>query len=100
MTSKSFISLVLLLILGIQVLPIKQIGSLLCSNQLTEELPHSACEVKSPVVKFEPSISDNFSTSGMEAGFLAAQTIWFVHMASVLPLIHAGEIHTPPPNYC
>ncbi|RXK83815.1 hypothetical protein [Filimonas effusa] len=100
MSLKGLISLVLLLVLSIQVLPIRQIGSLLCKNQFTEELPHSPCEVKSPVIKFEPSISDNFASAGMEATLLAAQTTWFVHMASVLPLIHAGEIHTPPPNNC
>jgi hypothetical protein len=100
MLRKKIISLVCLLILSIQVLPLRQIGSLLSSNQLTEELPHSACEIKSSVLKFEPTIPDPFGSAGvLQTDQLATNAIRFVHSASVLPAPHAGEIHTPPPNF-
>lgn len=93
------IALVCLLIVGIQVLPIKRIGALLCKNQLTEELPHTPCEVKSAVLKFEPTIPDAFGSAGvLQTDLLATNAIRFVHSASVLPAPHEGEIHTPPPN--
>jgi hypothetical protein len=99
MLRKKIISLFFLLILSIQVLPLKQIGCLLSKNQLTEELPHAACEVKNSVQKFEPTIPDPFASGGvLQTDQLATNAIRFVHQASVLPSPHAGEIHTPPPN--
>ena len=96
---KKIIALVCLLILGIQVLPLRQIGCLLSKNQLTEELPHSVCEVKNSVQKFEPTIPDPFGSAGvLQTDLLATNAIRFVHFASVLPASHEGEIHTPPPN--
>ncbi|MBN9296558.1 MAG: hypothetical protein J0I41_06075 [Filimonas sp.] len=77
-------------------LPLRQIGSLLSSNQLQEELPHSIDSAKCPAKSFPYTdvILESFATS---ATTLADASEYF-HFASVLPPSHVGEIHTPPPN--
>ncbi len=94
---KKIITLFCLLVLSMQMLPLRQIGSLLSSNQLTEELPHSMCGKS--VVKFEPGTMDPFETmDAVLENFRGFNKLDFVHFASELPACHSGEIHTPPPN--
>ena len=60
MKSKHFIALFFLLVLCIQVLPIKQIGAMLSGNQANEEVPHSPEDCKGDAAKFEFSKYDPF----------------------------------------
>ncbi|BAV09570.1 hypothetical protein SAMN05421788_1011008 [Filimonas lacunae] len=74
-------------------------GALLSSNQLTEELPHSCSDCKCSVLKYEPTIPDPMGGIDMlQTQLMATIAFRFSHFASVLPSIHAGDIHTPPPN--
>jgi ABC-type dipeptide/oligopeptide/nickel transport system permease component len=38
---KKLLAILLLLVFSIQVIPVKEIGELLCSGQMTEEVPHA-----------------------------------------------------------
>lgn len=96
---KKIITLFCLLVLSIQMLPVRQMGALLCSNQLTEELPHNDGEAKAPIYKYEPTIPDPMAGLDLlQTDLLATIAFRFAHSASVLPSVHAGDIHTPPPN--
>lgn len=98
MMRKKFITLFCLLVLSVQMLPVRQIGALLSSNQLTEELPHSD-DAKSSVLKYEPTIHDPMLGAGLlQTHLLATIAFRFSRFASALPSVHAGDIHTPPPN--
>jgi hypothetical protein len=88
----------LLLVLGIQVLPLQQMGSLLFSNQFNEEIPHAQEADNGP-----------FNKAVIKSDFLSAQffALSSVHLlltpknlpiADAIPQNHAGDILVPPPN--
>jgi len=87
----------LLLVLTIQILPIQQMGSLLFSNQFTEELPHSADTDKSCVK--QALKSDYLSTPSFSpvSAFINSSS-QYLHFADAIPQNHADDIHVPPPN--
>ncbi|MBI2284375.1 MAG: hypothetical protein HYU71_11755 [Bacteroidetes bacterium] len=95
---KRFCTVFLLLVLAIQILPIRQMGGLLFSNQFTEELPHSIHVEKSGFQKAFLR-NDHFSntvfthTPGTEDR--ASQHQLF---ADAIPQNFTGDIHVPPPN--
>ena len=96
--SKKICTLFLLLVLAIQILPIQQIGSLLFSNQFTEEVPHSIDLEKDSFKKLALK-SDYLSTPSFNISS-AFIDFSFQHryFADAVPQNHAGEIHVPPPN--
>ncbi len=99
MKLKNYISLVLLIVLMFQVLPIKQLGNLLFSNQLQEELPHGADDVEKDA-KAKVAFKKDFCAIHdlTQLSFLQITSKRYIHFAIALPAPHAGEIHTPPPN--
>ncbi len=99
MKLKTFISLFCLVVLMFQMLPVKQLGSLLFSNQIQEELPHAAPEVEKDMkgkldLKKEFCCTHNFA----QLNYIYTNAVCYIHFATALPIPHAGEIHTPPPN--
>lgn len=95
---KKICTIFLLMVLAIQTLPIRQMGSLLFSNQFTEELPHTANHDKSCLQKIdlksdylsaslETPVSSYISFSRHQPGF-----------ADAIPQNYTGDIHVPPPN--
>ena len=86
-----------MLVLATQMLPVKEIGSMLFGNQINEEIPHSLDMGKETPVKLIFK-SDSFINQLGENIFLAGNINEYVHFASLLPHNHASEIHTPPPN--
>lgn len=88
----------LLLVLGIQVLPVQQMGGLLFSNQFNEEIPHA-----------QEADNGLFNKAVIKSDFLSAQFFAISSVCLLLatknPLIaddipqnHAGDILVPPPN--
>lgn len=76
-------------------LPVKQVGFVLFSNQITEELPHTIdAKVKLCLAKEYPFVETNISSSFI---FSAIDKAYF-HFAVTLPVLHHGDIQTPPPN--
>jgi len=83
-----------------QLLPVKQLGSLLFSNQLQEELPHTVDggiekDMKSKIdFKKEFCCTHNFA----QINYIYTSATAYIHFVTALPLLHAGDIQTPPPN--
>lgn len=99
MKKKHFIALFCLLVLCIQVLPVRQIGAMLSGNQVNEEVPHSLETGKGGLTKLDFSKGDPFLLQDATFGhlFIGALKI-YIHFATCLPACHAGEIPTPPPD--
>ena len=91
---KKLIAFICLFVLSVQVLPVQQIGSLLGSNTINEELPHNFSSEKSTDLKFEHT---GFDISLYHVSDETSAAI-YIHFASSIPDNHQGEIHTPPPN--
>ena len=91
---KKLIAFICLFVLSVQVLPVQQIGSLLGSNTINEELPHNFSSEKNTDLKFEHTGVD---ISLYQANDETSAAI-YIHFASSIPDNHQGEIHTPPPN--
>lgn len=95
---KQFCTLFLLLVLAIQALPIRQMGSLLFSNQFTEELPHTANADKSCLQKID--LKSDYLSASLETP-VSAYINFTTHQhgfADAIPQNFTGDIHVPPPN--
>jgi hypothetical protein len=86
------------MVLAIQILPVKQLGSALFGNQFTEELPHS-CDAEKGCIKKAEIKSDFLYTPGFSlvASFTGC-TFQHLHFADSIPANHTADIHVPPPN--
>jgi hypothetical protein len=95
---KKLIGMFLLIVLAIQVLPVMQVGALLCSNQLNEEIPHGF-DVEKDTIKKISSKSDFLLTFfQVESVYLLAETNHYLHYSDKVPSNYSTEIHVPPPN--
>lgn len=97
---KKVINIFLVLVLSVQMLPVRQMGKMLFSNQFNEEIPHSV-DVAKGMIKKADGKSD-FVTPPVVS--LDASII-YLHgpqpvEADAIPLNHATDILVPPPNYC
>jgi hypothetical protein len=95
---KKIIALFCLLVLCIQVLPIKQIGAVLFNNQITEELAHSSdCGPKKQASLNE---SDHYLPANLSYALPESQCSNNHSIFAHFPLIqlHFAEVQTPPPN--
>ncbi|MDE3252574.1 MAG: hypothetical protein KGO92_07185 [Bacteroidota bacterium] len=88
----------LLLVLAIQILPIRQMGGLLFSNQFTEEIPH-AVDVEKDSIKKGVVPSDFLTPPSLT---LSSQFIecdyQHLNYADAIPHNYTDDIHVPPPN--
>lgn len=95
MSLKKIIALLFILVLALQVLPIKQVGAILSSNQINEELPHAQIEIKGKLFFSDDVYEDSSFLSSLFPFF---KQVSFLHFATLLPFIYNGEVLTPPPN--
>jgi hypothetical protein len=98
MMRKKIISLLLVFILLLQVLPVKQVGYVLFSNQINEELPHGM-DIGKETSKL-PLLNDGLSHFSDAIHFLNCNSkpYCFAFYASDIPNNHSTEVPTPPPN--
>jgi len=95
---KKFCTLFLLLVLAIQILPIRQMGNLLFSNQFTEELPHSF-DTDKDCCKKAFLKSDYLSTPSFTiCSVFISLSLQHPDFTDAIPQNHTGDIHVPPPN--
>jgi hypothetical protein len=99
MKSKKIITIFLILVLAIQLLPVKQVISyFFIDNQLTEELADGA---KGATKNFrqldEDKLLHDFDIAVSE--FIILNKEAFFHFSDTLPSLYNAEILTPPPNY-
>jgi hypothetical protein len=88
----------LLLVLTIQILPIQQMGSLLFSNQFTEEIPHSLDIEKDGIKKADLKSDFLFTPSFSLGSMLTDHSFQHLYFVDDIPQNHTGDIHVPPPN--
>ncbi len=96
---KKIITLFCLLILSTQMLPVEQIGAMLFSNQLQEEIPHCLDidkEAKGKLCTLKDDLL--FPSLATLSIYFKANNQAYFHFTVSLPSCHAGEIPTPPPN--
>ncbi len=90
-------AVLLLIVLGSQSLPVRQIGRFLFNSPFSEELPHDIDSVKDDCCKcaVPPVHPYDGSAPGLESN---ASIGAYIHYAAALPANHSGDIQTPPPN--
>lgn len=99
MRLKKTIALFCILIFSIQILPLRQIGSLLCGNTMNEEIPHGPLTIKETSGKYVPFQTLDYLNSSSLASVYMNNCKAYIGYASILPANHIKEIHTPPPNH-
>jgi len=98
MKLKKIIAVICLIVLGTQVIPLRQIGAILFSNQMTEEIAHASdCGKKG---SGEKEFHHNYSTPVFNN---ASQELSVTNNHSIyaryrLVKQHVDEVPTPPPN--
>lgn len=93
------VTLFLILVLSIQVLPVRQMGRMLFGNQFTEELPHSTDTGKDDCCKELKGKSDFLTSAGLSISpVITHLSVSHLHFADAIPANHTGDIHVPPPN--
>jgi hypothetical protein len=92
--TRKFIAVILLLVLCIQLLPLKQTIAWLLGNQVTEELVHTGGGKSDTCDHFLPV----YSLALSHGGILSASSRDLHDHAVQLPRRHADDIPTPPPN--
>jgi uncharacterized membrane protein (DUF106 family) len=95
---KKTISIVLILVLAIQLLPVKQvIRYFFIDNQLTEELAENAKSATKNMRQLdEDKLLHDFEI--ISSQFIILHKGAFFHFADTLPALYTIEILTPPPN--
>jgi hypothetical protein len=95
---KKIINIFLILVLAIQLLPIRQVISyFFIDNQLTEEI----VEVEKGAAKNIKQVDEDKLLHDFDISinqFLSLNKEAFFHFADRLPLRYTAEILTPPPN--
>lgn len=98
MLKLKIIALILSLLMTLQMLPIAQIGSMLSSNQWTEELPHNQSDEagKADASKNTPFLpaEHNILASELEA----SKAMIRIHISASIPSNHSTDIVSPPPD--
>jgi len=80
-------------------LPVRQIGKVLASNQWTEELPHDVDETgKDIVVKFNHPFLPPGLLSGSPSFASETKALAYIHFSEQIPSNHSTEVVSPPPD--
>jgi hypothetical protein len=98
MMRKKIISLLLVFTLLLQLLPLKQVGYILFSNQINEEIPHGM-DVGKQTSK-PPLLNEDLShfTDAIDFLNFHSNSYCFAFYTSDIPCNHSAEVRTPPPN--
>jgi len=85
----------------LQLLPVQQMGYVLFSNQINEELPHGLEDDGKASLKKFTTLDDQFLLNGNHGRLVSEFTssASYISYSCSIPNNHAGEIHTPPPNF-
>jgi hypothetical protein len=81
----------------LQMLPIAQIGSMLSTNQWTEELPHSTDTGKADVTPYTPYLPPH---DHYHVGFAGeTKALAYMHTSARIPFNHSADVVSPPPDF-
>jgi hypothetical protein len=98
MKLKKLISVFLILVLSIQLLPVKQMMGWLLSGQMTEEIVHANDASKNTNTNEEFGKHFIAQQHAFAINTLSISLTNFRHEAEALYVRHADDILTPPPN--
>jgi hypothetical protein len=82
----------------LQMLPIAQIGSMLSTNQWTEELPHNHADTgKAELAAYTPFLPPH---AHQQLSLLEEiNALAYIHTSSRIPSNHSTDVVTPPPDF-
>ena len=95
--SKKIITIFFLSIFLIPVLPLRQVGELLASATMTEEIPETGSS-KSAANFMDAKLFLHFANHGNSNGFSVTSDSQYIHFSETLPFRLANDVQTPPPN--
>jgi hypothetical protein len=98
MKLKKLISVLLILVLSIQLLPVKQMVSWLLSGQMTEEIVHAKDASKNAGADEEVNKHFLANNTSLDIAPHTQSLLAAHHEAETLVARHADDIPTPPPN--
>ena len=101
MVKLKIISFFLILLLTLQMLPIKQIGSMLSQNQWTEELPHNVSDDDGKAdacTGLHHPFLPPASYAAVVASAYESKTLAYIHFSEHIPFNHSAEVVIPPPD--
>jgi hypothetical protein len=95
---RRFLNIFLILVLLIQVLPIKQLGEQLFNNQWSEEVNASDCTCKEIGKSSDTNLDFElgFYTPSTQIAVTAPSN--FINFQDIIPAHHVFEVPVPPPN--
>jgi hypothetical protein len=100
MLTKKIITVFLMLVLMIQLLPVKQVVRyFFVDNPTSEEIVEGA---KSATKNFRFLDEDHhwlYGTGTVVSEAIPTAASAFLHFAEALPVFYSKDIHTPPPNF-
>ena len=95
---RTFINIILLAVLLIQVLPVREIGKILFDNQLNEEISCSGASIKE-LSKCNDSFVDNQDQEvHYELNIHNDLTTAYAAFQTSLPIHHSSDVPVPQPN--
>ena len=93
------ISFLMCLLIGMQLLPLRQIGKVLASSQWTEELPHDADETgKDGSAKFSHPFLPPANYTTTVCLTTDSKALAYIHYSEQMPPNHSTEVVSPPPD--
>ncbi len=92
------IAFFLSLLMVMQMLPIAQIGQLLSSNQLIEELPHNSGDNGGKAVGSLNSILFPQADNGNIIFIVESKVLAYLHSSDQIPSNHSSDVIDQPPN--
>jgi hypothetical protein len=97
MKVKKIIALFCLLFIGLQALPVKQLGAILFNNQITEDIAHASDDGKKQTAE---NFTDNYLPVYYDsyAHQILGTNNHTTHGHFPLVQLHVAEVQTPPPN--
>jgi hypothetical protein len=101
---QKLIASLFLFIFSFQILPVKEIGSILYKQLMTEEIheaktcsdDHAPSKVKPAIEPFLLSNSGHLNHNR----YFGSTVMIAIHKAESLPIPHIPDIFTPPPDFC
>lgn len=100
MKLKKFTTAFLILVMALQLLPIRQAAKyFLIDNVTVEEISNLNKGVAKNFRFLDEDHKCMFELDCLSHHFVFINNISLFHFAEMLPLFHAADIHTPPPNH-
>lgn len=93
---KKVINIFILLLFATQILPIKQVGSLLFGNQITEDVMLDTDDVAKDGLKSKSDFTE--ANISWPTAFAMQHLFTLTELSVIFPHNHSTDIYSPPPN--